>query len=68
MEVFSQVMSLLSSGVGAYGAYLIVMGAVQFSSSLKDKSGPGIQSGLLEIVGGVIIVSVAIYFSSITIS
>ena len=65
MEIFNNIIKIICTGICAYGSYLIVMGGVQFASSLKDKSGPGVQSGLLEIVGGVIVVALAVYFTQI---
>lgn len=65
MAILSSIMKIVSTGIGGYGSYMIVMGAVTLGGNLKDSNGPGIRSAILEIVGGVIIGAAAVYFMTI---
>lgn len=65
-SMFSEVMSLLSKGVGILGAVLAIFGIVTIGRSIKDSNGPGIGNGIAEVVGGGIIVLAAAMFSNVT--
>ncbi len=65
-NMFTTIMTLLQKGVTAAGAILVIWGAVSVGRGLKDNNGPGIQNGVMEIVGGGIIVAAALYFGNIT--
>ncbi len=67
-SMFTNIMALLSSGVTAAGAFLIVWGAINVGSSLNDHNGPGIQQGIMRIVGGAVVTLAAAYFTSISIT
>lgn len=46
----------------------VVFGAVTLGTNLKDHNGPGISSGAWSIAGGVLIIAVATYFGTLTVS
>ena len=64
--MFTQIMGLLQKGVTAVGAIIAVFGAVNLGRSIKDSNGPGIGSGIAEIVGGAIIIAAAAFISNVT--
>lgn len=66
MDVFNTVIELLTKFVTIAGGLWAVWGAVVLGSSLNDHNGPGIRSGIWQIVGGGVIVGAAVLFSSIT--
>ena len=47
---------------------LLLFGAVTLGTNLKDHNGPGISSGAWSIAGGVLIIAVATYFGTLTVS
>ena len=64
--MFTQIMGLLQKGVTGVGAIIAVFGAVNLGRSFKDSNGPGIGSGIAEIVGGAIIIAAAAFISNVT--
>ena len=63
---FSAMMQILQKGMFAVSAFLIVMGAVQFGSAIRDSNGPGRQQAILEIAGGLMVGAAAAYITQIT--
>lgn len=62
---------LVSQGydvVNFAGGLLLLFGAVTLGTNLKDHNGPGISSGAWSIAGGVLIIAVATYFGTLTVS
>ena len=63
-----------SHGNGIYNHFsyheclLLLFGAVTLGTNLKDHNGPGISSGAWSIAGGVLIIAVATYFGTLTVS
>ena len=47
------------------GALWTVWGVVVLAGSLKDKNGPGLQGGIWQIVGGIMILVAAILFGQL---
>ena len=66
MEMVSTITSLITNVVNFAGGLLF--GAVTLGTNLKDHNGPGISSGAWSIAGGVLIIAVATYFGTLTVS
>lgn len=66
MEIFNTVIDLLKQGVTIGGGLWTVWGAVVLGGALKDHNGPGMQTGIWQMVGGMIIIGAAALFGSIT--
>jgi len=63
MEMVSTITSLITNVVNFAGGLLLLLG-----TNLKDHNGPGISSGAWSIAGGVLIIAVATYFGTLTVS
>jgi len=59
MELFNQGMTLIASGVAAYGSFWLVWGVIILAGGIKDKTAPEIKQGIGQIVGGVLIILAA---------
>ena len=68
MELMYDVMSLISNFVTIGGTLWLIWGTVLLAGGLKDKSGPQLQQGIWQIVGGAMIIIAAILFSQLTAS
>lgn len=66
MDTFATVMALLEKGVKAAGGILAAWGGVTVGRSLKDSNGPGMQMGIMEIVGGAIIFAAGAIIGAVT--
>ena len=66
MEMVSTITSLITNVVNFAGGLLLLFGAVTLGTNLKDHNGPG--SGAWSIAGGVLIIAVATYFGTLTVS
>lgn len=66
MEIFNTVIDLLKQGVMIGGGLWTLWGAVVLGGALKDHNGPGMQTGIWQMVGGMIIIGAAGLFGSIT--
>ncbi|MCQ2802805.1 MAG: hypothetical protein MJ225_03970 [Bacilli bacterium] len=67
MVTFANIISLVQKFATVGGGLWLVWGVVVLASALKDKNGPGLQSGIWQIVGGGMIIAAATYFGTITI-
>lgn len=65
MEVLSTVINLLQKGVLIGGGIWTVWGVVTLGTALKDHNGPGMQTGIWQIVGGGLIVAAAALFGTL---
>ena len=68
MEMVAAITKLISSVVTFAGGLLLLFGAVTLGTNLKDHNGPGISSGAWSIAGGVLIIAVATFFGTLTVS
>ena len=68
MEMVSTITNLISNVVTFAGGLLLLFGAVTLGTNLKDHNGPGISSGAWAMAGGVLIIAVATYFGTLTVS
>ena len=64
--MFTQMITLLSKGVLAAGALLAVWGMISVGRGLKDSNGPGIQNGIMELIGGGIVITASQLITTIT--
>ena len=64
--MFTQMITLLSKGVLAAGALLAVWGMISVGRGLKDSNGPGIQNGIMELIGGGIVIAASHLITTIT--
>lgn len=64
--MFTQMITLLSKGVLAAGALLAVWGMISVGRGLKDSNGPGIQNGIMELIGGGIVIAASQLITIIT--
>ena len=63
--MLSEILSLVSKFVIIGGGFWAVWGVVILAGGLKDKNGPQLQSGIWQIVGGLMIIAAAALFSNI---
>lgn len=66
MALLNQVLTLISTIIGAGGAALGLWGAVTLGSALPNHDGPGITNGFWRLLGGALIIAAAVMFSKIT--
>lgn len=64
--MFTQMITLLSKGVLAAGALLAVWGMISVGRGLKDSNSPGIQNGIMELIGGGIVIAASQLITTIT--
>ena len=64
--MFTQMITLLSKGVLAAGALLAVWGMISVGRGLKDSNGPCIQNGIMELIGGGIVIAASQLITTIT--
>lgn len=64
--MFTQMITLLSKGVLAAGALLAVWGMISVGRGLNDSNGPGIQNGIMELIGGGIVIAASQLITTIT--
>lgn len=64
--MFTQMITLLSKGVLAAGALLAVWGMISVGRGLKDSNGPGIQNGIMELIGSGIVIAASQLITTIT--
>ena len=64
--MFTQMITLLSKGVLAAGALLAVWGMISVGRGLKGSNGSGIQNGIMELIGGGIVIAASQLITTIT--
>ncbi len=62
----TDLLNLVSSFDMIGGSIWMVWGTIVLASSLKDKNGPGLQSGIWQIVGGLMIMTATYLFKNIS--
>lgn len=65
VDTLNQAKSLLSKGAIAAGSILAVWGLVSLGLAFKDHNGPGIQQGIMQIIGGGIIIAAGTLVASV---
>ncbi|KFI46099.1 MFS transporter [Bifidobacterium biavatii DSM 23969] len=66
--MLTNVLELITQFATIGGGIWLVWGVVVLAGGLKDQNGPGIQSGIWQIVGGGLIIVAAQLFRSISLS
>ncbi len=64
-ELVTNVLNLVTQFSIVGGAFWAIWGVIVLAGALKDKNGPGLQSGVWQIVGGALILVAAVMFNSI---
>ena len=59
-------MEMLTQCCLAGGALWTAWGLIVLAGALKDKSGPQLQSGIWQIIGGALIISASALFRNVT--
>ena len=65
MDMMQKALEMMTKFIGIGGTIWIVIGLVIVGVGLKEKTGPQIQSGIWQIVGGGLILATAVLFTSI---
>jgi len=66
-SLFSDILNLVQKFAIIGGALWLLWGAIVLAGGIKDHNGPGIQSGIWQIVGGGLILAAAVLFGNITV-
>lgn len=64
-ELLQNVIKLIVSAITLGGGLWTVFGVIILAGGLKDKNGPGIQSGIWQIVGGVLVIASTVLLNSL---
>lgn len=67
-SMMADVLKLVQKFALIGGACWTLWGVIVLASALKDKNGPGLQSGIWQIVGGGLIIAASVLFANITAS
>lgn len=62
----ADLLNLVASFDNIGGSIWMVWGTIVLASSLKDKNGPGLQSGIWQIVGGLMIMTATYLFKNVS--
>ncbi len=68
MDLLKNVLDLITKFVTIGGGLWAVWGVVILGGGLKDKNGPALQSGIWQIIGGIMIIVAAGLFSSVIVA
>lgn len=64
-ELLQNVIKLIVAAITLGGSLWTVFGVIILAGGLKDKNGPGIQSGIWQIVGGVLVIASTVLLNSL---
>lgn len=67
MDLLKTVLELVVKFTNIGGGLWLIYGVVVLAGGLKDKTGPQIQSGIWQIVGGGLIIGASALFSSLVV-
>ncbi|MCL1802738.1 MAG: hypothetical protein FWG30_03720 [Eubacteriaceae bacterium] len=65
-SIFNDVISLMSKVVSAGGTLWLIWGLIVLATGIKDKSGPQLQSGIWQIIGGGLIIMASELFKNVS--
>ena len=68
MDFLAQGLNIISKGVTAFGSLWIIWGIIVFGAGLKDHNGQDIRNGLLQAVGGALVISASAWITQINVS
>ncbi|MCC4121949.1 hypothetical protein [Lactococcus lactis] len=63
-QLLTQVFDLISKFTLVGGGLWLIWGTVILAGALKDKNGPQLQSGIWQVVGGMLILVAGVWFKS----
>ena len=63
-QLLTQVFDLISKVTLVGGGLWLIWGTVILAGALKDKNGPQLQSGIWQVVGGMLILVAGVWFKS----
>lgn len=63
--MLDQILELITKFAIIGGGLWAVWGVIILAGGLKDKNGPAMQSGIWQVVGGLMIIAAAALFSSV---
>ena len=63
-QLLTQVFELISKFTLVGGGLWLIWGTVILAGALKDKNGPQLQSGIWQVVGGMLILVAGVWFRS----
>ncbi|MGY5221008.1 hypothetical protein ACXGSE_13430 [Enterococcus hirae] len=63
-QLLTQVFELISKFTLVGGGLWLIWGTVILAGALKDKNGPQLQSGIWQVVGGMLILVAGVWFKS----
>lgn len=67
MDLFANILSILSRGIIAVGGLVLVWNGVKTASALNDHNGPGIKDGLWGVGSGAVVILLGSVLTSITV-
>lgn len=63
--LLNNVLGMLTQFAIVGGAFWAIWGVIVLAGGLKDKNGPALQSGIWQIVGGILIIVAAAMFNTV---
>ena len=68
MDFLAQGLNIVSKGVIAFGSLWTIWGIIVLGAGLKDHNGQDIRNGLLQAVGGALVMSASAWITQINVS
>lgn len=68
MNYLAQGLSIISKGIIAFGSLWTIWGIIIFATGLKEHNGQDIKNGLLQAIGGVLVIVAATWIATIDVS
>ena len=68
MDFLAQGLNIVSKGVVAFGSLWTIWGIIVLGAGLKDHNGQDIRNGLLQAVGGALVISASAWITQINVS
>lgn len=68
MDFLAQGLNIVSKGVIAFGSLWTIWGIIVLGAGLKDHNGQDIRNGLLQAVGGALVISASAWITQINVS
>ena len=68
MDFLAQGLNIVSKGVIAFGSLWTIWGIIVIGAGLKDHYGQDIRNGLLQAVGGALVISASAWITQINVS
>ncbi len=68
MDFLAQGLNIVSKGVIAFGSLWTIWGIIVLGAGLKDHNGQDIRNGLLQAVGGALVIAAGAWITQINVS